>query len=63
MVKDEHLQEWHDASAAVGALARDEKDFTTAVEAFDNSSTVRLSQATSMTNARPGPRQSPGFHR
>lgn len=35
MDKDEHLQEWHDASAAVGALARDEKDFTAAVEAFD----------------------------
>src|SRR5262245_46131572 len=35
MDNDEHLQEWHDASAAVGALAKDEKDFTAAVEAVD----------------------------
>lgn len=35
MDNDEHLIEWQEASAAVGALAKDEKDFTAAVEAFD----------------------------
>ena len=35
MNNDEHLLEWKDASDAVGRLAKDEKDFTAAVEAFD----------------------------
>lgn len=35
MNNDEHLLEWKDASEAVGRLAKDERDFTAAVEAFD----------------------------